>query len=78
VGEAIRQARPLLRQQEKYAAERAEIEAISRDRGARMHQGAELLCKTLILRVGAEGAQLLADRLVEAGQLLLTSAAPCR
>jgi hypothetical protein len=51
IPQAIRQARPLLRQQQKCAAERAEIEAIPQDRGARMNQGAELLCKNLMLLV---------------------------
>lgn len=49
--QAIRQTHPLLRQQQRCAAERAEIEAIPQDRGARMNQGAELLCKNLMLLV---------------------------
>jgi hypothetical protein len=51
IHQAIRQARPLLRQQQRCAAARAEIEAIPQDRGARMNQGAELLCKNLMLLV---------------------------
>ncbi|HLY50914.1 MAG TPA: hypothetical protein VKR21_17120 [Solirubrobacteraceae bacterium] len=51
IPQAIQQARPLLRQQQKCAAERAEIEALPQDRGARMNQGAELLCKNLMLLV---------------------------
>lgn len=47
----IRQARPLARQQRKCAAKRAEIAAIPQDRGARMNQGAELLCKNLMLLI---------------------------
>jgi hypothetical protein len=51
IPQAIRQARPLLRQKQRYAAEHAEIETIPQDRGARMNQGAELLCKNLMLLV---------------------------
>jgi hypothetical protein len=47
----IRQARPLAREQQKCAAERAEIAATPQDRGARMNQGAELLCKNLMLLI---------------------------
>jgi len=47
--QAIREARPLLRQKAAYAKERAEIEAIPKDKGARMPTGAELLCKNLML-----------------------------
>jgi hypothetical protein len=47
----IRQARPLAREQQKCAAERAAIAAIPQDKGARMNGGAELLCKNLMLLV---------------------------
>jgi hypothetical protein len=51
IPQAIRQARPLLRQQRRCAEEHAEIEALPHDRGARMNQGGELLCKNLMLLV---------------------------
>src|SRR5262249_14829824 len=51
IPQAIRQARPLLRKKQKCAAERAAIAAIPQDRGARLNQGAELLCKNLMLLV---------------------------
>jgi hypothetical protein len=51
VPQATRQARPLVRELQRCAAERAEIAAIPQDRGARMNQGAELLCKNLMLLV---------------------------
>jgi hypothetical protein len=51
IPQLIRQVRPLVRQQQKCAAERAEIAAIPQDRGARINQGAELLCKNLMLLV---------------------------
>jgi hypothetical protein len=47
--QAIRGARPLLRQKEACAKERAEIAAIPKDKGARMPTGAELFCKNLML-----------------------------
>ena len=49
VPQAIRQARPLYRQKQKLAKERAEIAAIPMDKGARMATGAELFCKNLML-----------------------------
>jgi len=51
VPQAIRQARPLVRQQRACAAERAKIAALPNDKGARMNDGAELLCKNLMLLV---------------------------
>jgi hypothetical protein len=57
----IRQARPLVRQQQRYVAERAEIAAIPQDRGARMNHGAELLCKNLMLLVYNRLMMLLAQ-----------------
>lgn len=58
---ATRQACSLLRQQQRCAAKRAEIEAIPQDRGARMNPGAELLCKNLMLLVYNRLALLLAQ-----------------
>jgi len=49
VPQAIRQARPLLRQKEAYAKEHAEIGALPKNKGARMATGAEPLCKNLML-----------------------------
>jgi hypothetical protein len=49
VPQAIRQARPLVRQKAACAKERAEIAALPKDRGARMPTGAEPLCKNLML-----------------------------
>jgi hypothetical protein len=51
VPQAVRQARPLLRQKRACALERAAIAALPQDKGARMNDGAELLCKTLMLLV---------------------------
>jgi len=51
ISRLIRKARPLVREQQKCAAERAEIAAIPQDRGARMNEGAERLCKNLMLLV---------------------------
>jgi hypothetical protein len=51
IPQAVRQARSLLRQQRACAKEREEIAAIPRDKGARMNQGAELLCKNLMLLI---------------------------
>jgi hypothetical protein len=51
IPQAVRQARPLLRQQRACAEERAAIAAIPRDRGVRPNDGAELLCKNLMLLV---------------------------
>jgi hypothetical protein len=49
VPQAIRGARPLLRQKEACAKERAEIAALPKDKGSRMPTGAELFCKNLML-----------------------------
>jgi hypothetical protein len=49
VPQAIRAARPLLRQKEAYAKEHAAIDALPNDKGARMATGAEPLCKYLML-----------------------------
>jgi hypothetical protein len=49
VPQAIRGARPLLRQKEACAKERAEIAALPKNKGARMPMGAELFCKNLML-----------------------------
>ncbi len=49
VAQAIRGARPLLRQKQACSKERTEIAAIPTDKGARMSTGAELLCKNLML-----------------------------
>jgi hypothetical protein len=49
VPQAIRQARPLMRQQRAYAKERAQIAALPKNKGARMPTGAELFCKNLML-----------------------------
>jgi hypothetical protein len=49
VPQAIRQARPLFRQKKALAKERAAIDALPRDKGARMPTGAEPLCKNLML-----------------------------
>ncbi len=51
IPQLIRQVRPLVRRHQRCAAERAKIAAIPQDRGARMNQGAELLCKNLMLLV---------------------------
>jgi hypothetical protein len=51
VPQAIRQARPLVRQQSACARERAKIAATPKDKGARTNDGAELLCKNLMLLV---------------------------
>jgi len=47
--QAIRQARPLLRERAALAKERAAIDALPKDKGARMPIGAEPLCKNLML-----------------------------
>jgi hypothetical protein len=49
VPQALRAARPLLRQKDAYAKERAAIAALPKDKGARMPTGAEPLCKNLML-----------------------------
>jgi hypothetical protein len=47
--QAIRQARPLFRETAALAKERAAIDALPKDKGARMPTGAEPLCKNLML-----------------------------
>jgi hypothetical protein len=49
IAQAIRQARPLMRQKRAYAKERAQIAALPKNKGARMPTGAELFCKNLML-----------------------------
>jgi hypothetical protein len=49
VAQAIREARPLIRQTRALEKERAEIAAIPMDRGARMATRGELFCKNLTL-----------------------------
>jgi hypothetical protein len=51
IPQAVRQARPLLRQKRACAVERAAIAALPQDKGARMNQGAELLCKNLMMLI---------------------------
>jgi hypothetical protein len=49
VPQAIREARPLVRQKKACAKERAAIDALPKNKGARMPTGAELFCKNLML-----------------------------
>ena len=49
VPQAIRGARPLFRQKQACAKERAEIAALPKNKGARMPTGAEPFCKNLVL-----------------------------
>jgi hypothetical protein len=49
VPQALQQARPLFRQKEALARERAALDALPKDKGARLPTGAEPLCKNLIL-----------------------------
>lgn len=62
---AIREARPLFRQQRALAKERAAIAAIPMDKGARMATGAELFCKNLVLLMYNVLALLLMDSPLE-------------
>jgi hypothetical protein len=49
ISQAIREARPLLREKRRCAKQRAAITAMPITKGARMAAGAELLCKSLML-----------------------------